>query len=142
MSKSFILNIKGYYRDEVRTKFPKLPGIYFVYRGVLNNITRTCILRELIFIGETVNLHDRFNDHDRRPDFLASINNEETLLYSFALKVSSDSDRRRIAQSLIYELNPQLNRRLGCNYQYPETIIEITGDRHAFIPRIIKAPSY
>ncbi len=142
MTKTFELNIKGYYRDEVRTKFPQLPGIYVVYRGILNNITRTCILKEMLYIGETDNIYNCLNEHNTRNRFLQSLKQEETIFYTYAITDIRFSDRKRIADSLIYELKPTLNRNEVISYPYSTTTINVIGDRHAFIPNIINAPTY
>lgn len=45
----YILNIQGYYRDEIRGRFPNVACVYFVYRGILNLEDKTCSLKELIY---------------------------------------------------------------------------------------------
>lgn len=142
MAKTYQLNVQGYYRDEVRCLFPNSPGIYFVYRGVLNNVTRKCTLKELIYIGESSDLHERHNDHDRRPDFLASLSDGEMLFYTYALTNYNETERKRVEAALIYELLPPLNESNTKGFSYPETYVSVAGDRHAFVPDSIKAPSY
>ena len=51
--REYRLNIQGYYSDDVRSRFPHSPGIYFVYRGVFVPHLKTVTLRELLYIGET-----------------------------------------------------------------------------------------
>lgn len=140
---NFLLNIMGYYRDLSRTVFPESSGIYFVYRGIYVPHLKTVTLTQLLYIGETGNLHERHNDHGRRNDFLNSLEDGEELFYSYAL-VDNFSDRqRRIAEAaLIYELCPPLNEEHTTSFGYEETTINILGDRHAYIPSQIKAPSY
>lgn len=142
MAKTYQLNVQGYYRDEARTSFPQQQGIYFVYRGILNNVTRKCTLRELIYIGESSDLHGRHNDHDRRPDFLARLEDGEMLFYTYALTSLSEGDRKRVESALIYELLPPLNDMSTREFNNPDTTIIIKGDRHAFVPNILTAPSY
>ena len=63
MEKTYNIDIKGYYKDETRVLFPQRAGIYFVYRGVLNTVSQphSAILNELVYVGETNNLHNRHN---------------------------------------------------------------------------------
>ena len=82
--KSFIINIQGYYLDESRKFFPLTSGIYFVYRGIHDKERKRAILNELIYIGETDNLYQRHNEHDRRQDFLNSLREGEVLFYCYA----------------------------------------------------------
>lgn len=142
MCKTFKLDIKGYFRDEVRSQFPQSQGVYFVYRGILNNVNKTCILTSLIYIGSSKNLHDSFNEHQMRASFLLSLKEGESLFYTYALTNLNDSELKRVESSLINELLPSLNREFLVKFSYPETEIDILGDRHAFIPKEVKAPSY
>lgn len=142
MNNYFQLEMKGYFRDEVRRKFPESAGIYFVYRGVLNNVTRKCTLKALIFIGETENLHTCLNDHVRRIDFRGILGNGEMLFYTYASTNVSNAERKRIEESLIYELAPFLNDKVSNEYAHSKTRIDILGDRHAFVPSVVIAPSY
>ena len=59
--REYRLDIQGYYSDDVRSRFPHSPGIYFVYRGVLDSAANTCTLRQLLYIGQT-HIHVSFTD--------------------------------------------------------------------------------
>ncbi len=139
---AYVLNIEGYFRDAIRDRFPDEAGIYFVYRGTLDPVRRWATLKELLYIGETDDMHIRHNDHDRRGDFLDKLSQGEMLFYTYALTDYVERDRMRIEAALIYELQPPLNTQSTVTFNYPPTRIEIKGDRHAFVPSIIDAPSY
>ena len=138
----FKLQIDGYFKDAVRERFPEEAGIYFVYRGTLDPVKRWATLKELLYIGETDNMHERHNNHDRRCDFLNQLRPGEILFYTYALTDYTERERKRIEAALIYELLPPLNSQATVTFNYPSTKIEITGDRHAFVPSIVEAPSY
>lgn len=138
----FNLNIQGYYRDEVRSRFPNIACIYFVYRGVLNIEDNTCLLKELIYIGQTSDLKERFSEHEKREDFLSLCEKGEMLFYTYAEIKGDESIRKRIEATLIYELCPQLNVQGIVKFEYPVTKIIVEGNRHAFVPASITAPSY
>lgn len=142
MAKSFALNIRGYFRDEVRNQFPHYQGIYFIYRGILNHVTKTCTLTALLYIGETNDLYDRLNEHPNRTELMEALEDGESLFYTYALTDLNEAERKRVEASLIYELAPSKNMRTIQEFPYSETILEVFGDRHAFIPEIVKAPSY
>lgn len=138
----YILNIEGYFRDAVRDRFPDEAGIYFVYRGSLDPVRQWATLKELLYIGETGDMHMRHNNHDKRRDFLNQLGSGEMLFYTFALTDYSEQERKRIEAALIHELMPPLNNQATVEFNYPQTRIEIQGDRHAFVPNIVDAPSY
>lgn len=134
------LEILGYFRDEIRGRFPELAGIYFVYSGYYNPINKWVTLKRLLYIGETDNLYQRHNEHDKRVDFIKQLSEDEKLFYSFALTEYSEKERKRIESALIYELLPPLNEKSTTTFNYQPTKVEIGGDRHAYIPDIISAP--
>ena len=137
------LEIQGYYKDLSRTGFPHSSGIYFVYRGIYMPHLKTVTLMELLYIGETENLYDRHNEHDKRNEFLARLQEGEELFYSFALTDSLPNDqRKKVEAALIYELCPPLNVQNVDSFICEETTINILGDRHAYIPAQINATSY
>lgn len=136
------LNIQGYYRDEIRSRFPNVACVYFVYRGVLNIDDNTCFLKELIYIGQTSDLNKRFSEHDKREDFLSLCEKGEMLFYTYAEVNSCENVRKHIEAALIYELRPQLNVQAIRSFDYPKTKIIVEGNRHAFVPASITAPSY
>lgn len=137
MEKQYSITIQGYYKDETRVLFPQSAGIYFVYRGVLNTVSQphSAILNELIYIGETDNLHNRHNEHDRRQDFFNTLNYGEQLFYCYAKTSFSEEDRKRVEATLIHELQPALNVQNQALFNYDKTTVNVLGDRHAFIPQ-------
>lgn len=138
----FKLNIQGYYRDEIRGRFPNVACVYFVYRGILNLEDKTCSLKELIYIGQTGDLNKRFSEHEKREDFLSLCEKGEMLFYTYAQIAGDENARKRIEATLIYELQPQLNQQAMESFAYQETKIIVEGNRHAFVPACIIAPSY
>ena len=140
---NYQLDVQGYYKDQSRTGFPHSSGIYFVYRGIYIPHLKTVTLMELLYIGETENLYDRHNEHDKRNEFLARLQEGEELFYSFALTESlSNEQRKKVEVALIYELCPPLNVQNVDSFIYDEITINVLGDRHAYIPDQINAPSY
>lgn len=139
----FQIDVQGYYKDQSRKGFPHTSGIYFVYRGIYAPYLKTVTLIELLYIGETEDLFQRHNDHNMRNEFMSKLNEGEELFYSLALTNElTPKQRLRLESALIYELRPRLNIRDVETYDYDETTINILGDRHAYVPSHIKAPSY
>lgn len=139
----FILDIQGYYRDLSRKLFPEKSGIYFVYRGYMIPHLKSATLRQLLYIGEATDIGARFANHERRADFLSRLEMDEELFYCFAITDNlSDHQRKRVEAALIYELHPPLNTLSTESFEYDSTLIHIRGDRHAFIPNVVEAPTY
>lgn len=139
----FNIDIQGYYRDVSKELFPNIAGIYFVYRGFFVPHLKTVTLKALLYIGESADIGSRLKNHERRDDFLSSLQSEEELFYSFSNTENlSDKQRKRIEAALIYELCPPLNSSSTETFEYDTTIIHVHGDRHAYIPTTIEAPSY
>lgn len=136
MSK-FTINVQGYYLDESRKDFPLSSGIYFVYRGIHDIERNRAILNELIYIGETDNLRQRHNEHDRREDFLNTLGEGEVLFYCYAKTSCTEEDRKQIESALIYAILPSLNEKSTTTFNYPTTEIIVEGNRHAFVPSSI-----
>ena len=67
MAKNISLVFSGYWRDSLKDKLPKESGIYLVYAGTPkpNSIVD---LRQLLYIGESSNVHDRIAEHNRYED--------------------------------------------------------------------------
>lgn len=140
---NYNLDIFGYYRDLSRTKFTHSAGIYFVYRGRFIPHLKTVTLMELLYVGETDDLYVCNNEHVKRQEFLSKLQDWEELFYSYAITDDLSMKHRKILEAaLIYELRPSLNGKDEKSFQYEKTTIEIRGDRHAYIPSHIVAPSY
>ena len=138
----FILSIIGYYRDEYRTEFPSLAGLFFVYRGVYNNELNRCTLKQLLFVGQSDDLKQACNDPQLRSNILGKLQEGEMIFYTLAYTNEySGDDRMQICDSLIYELRPILNDVIS-EYKYQPTSIIVEGNRHAFVPTRIDAPSF
>ncbi len=135
--KNFTINVQGYYLDESRKNFPLSSGIYFVYRGIHDKERKRAILNELIYIGETDNLFQRHNEHDRRQDFLNTLGEGEVLFYCYAKTNCTEKERKQIESALIYTILPSLNKKSTTSFDYPTTEVKVEGDRHAFVPSSI-----
>ena len=68
-TKSYSLNFKGYWREKNKEGVPSRSGIYLVYRCVYEKESNTVGLREIIYIGQAVNVRERIANHDRLGDF-------------------------------------------------------------------------
>lgn len=130
--KEYSLNFTGYLRDEViDTSLPHDPGIYLVYRGV-NKDAKTCILKELIYIGEAGDIHDRHVQdgqfvHEHHQDFKNACKTGETPYYAYAKLTGGKDDRQRVEAAMINQMKPRLNSKNTKTFNDPETIVTLSG---------------
>lgn len=140
MPSEYRINTQGYYRDESKVQFPNTPAFYFVYRASFNAVERTCILKQLLYIGETDNLYVTCNEQSFKQTFIKELNDGEDLFYTIATTDYDKSIREEIVQALIYEVRPLLNAHI--ERPATRTIVLVEGNRHAFVPVRIDSPSF
>ena len=97
MAKNISLVFSGYWRDSRKDKLPKESGIYLVYAGTPkpNSIVD---LRQLLYIGESSNVHDRIAEHNRYEDWKKSLKEGELLYYVAA---SASKEERTLAEAAL-----------------------------------------
>lgn len=130
----YSINVKGYYKPDMMGGVPSSPGIFIVYRGIHDIERNMAILKELIYIGETSNLHSSMNSHDNINLYSESLQTGETLFFCFAQYQGTDLVRKNIADKLIEVTLPTLNTTNSSSHVAENSIIKIEGDRHAFLP--------
>lgn len=124
------LDFEGYWRDAHKKGIPAYSGIYLVYRCTYSSGKDKVSLKELIYIGESENVHDRIQNHDRYEDFIDQLEPGEMLC--FACANVDHPDRERAESALIYKYKPILNDMSTEGFNYPPTEIICSG-KHAFI---------
>lgn len=130
----FSLNVQGYYKQGMTRGVPSSPGIYFVYRGIHDTENNRAILKELLYIGETSNLESCLNNSDNIRMYSESLNDQETLFFCYSSYNGESQTRKDIAKMLVSVTLPTLND-LDTEVSVPDgAIINIEGDRHAFLP--------
>ena len=130
----YLINVQGYYKQDMMNGVPSVPGIFIVYRGIHDTNRNRAILKELIYIGETSNLNISMNNHDNINYYSQSLQNGETLFFCFAQYQGTNQDRKIIANMMIAVTLPSLNNANNSTQLVENSIIKIEGDRHAFLP--------
>lgn len=124
--KKYNIFFDGYWRDVKKNKLPECEGIYLVYRCIYNEIKKNVTLKELIYIGQTDNIHDRIINHERYEDFIKELKYNEQLCYSYTpIKVAEDRDV--IENALIFMQKTRLNDKLKDKYIYSDAIFIFEG---------------
>ncbi|MFW5406254.1 GIY-YIG nuclease family protein [Pectobacterium carotovorum] len=121
--KTINLNFEGYWREAIKSSVPSKSGIYCVYACThnANDNPPTVSIRELIYIGESENVHNRIANHDRLGDWQEHLIAGETLCYSFAAVPAVD--RVRAEAALINYVVPPENTEYTGVFTYNETTI-------------------
>ena len=123
--KAYSLNFNGYWREINKSGIPSKSGIYLVYRCVYNENSNTVGLKEIIYIGQAENVHDRIANHDRLNDFNAQLQRNEELCYAVAVVPSSDLDV--VENALIFAQKPILNDSLKDSFNYGAVTVKVDG---------------
>lgn len=121
--KRISLDFQGYYLK--RESLPSLPGIYCVYRCAVNRDKKTVFIKELLYIGESIDVNNRLENHDRFLDWQNSLGYGEVLCYSYAYV--SNIDRERAEAALIYKHQPRFNEQHIYDFGYLKTEIITKG---------------
>ena len=122
--KEIILNFEGYWRDSNKKGLPDYAGIYMVYRCQYNATNNAVSLIEIIYIGQSDNIHDRLVEHEKYEAFKSRLLLGEELCFSCA-KVDNDID---IAENaLIFAQKPVLNFQGKDSYNYEKAHVIADG---------------
>ena len=123
--KAYSLNFDGYWREINKNGVPSKSGIYLVYRCVYDDKSNTVGLKDIIYIGQAENVHDRIADHDKLKDFNAQLKQGEELCYSVAVVPSSDLDV--VENALIFAQKPILNDKLKDSFNHGAVTVKVDG---------------
>ena len=79
--KTFDLDLEGFYPEFMIKDIPDKSGIYFVFGATRENKKLSCIKR-LIYIGESKDVQERLEHHEKKPKFEDSLEDGECLYYA------------------------------------------------------------
>lgn len=123
--KTIPLTFDGYWREVNKGNVPTESGIYCVYACTFNQAEKTVSIRELVYIGESDNVKERLDNHERLHDWKKRLKVGETLCYSVA--EIGNVDRVRAEAAMIYQHKPPCNTEYKYSFPYPETAIKAFG---------------
>lgn len=121
----FTLNFHGYWRDCNKSGVPAESGVYLVYRCMYNADSDTVTLHELIYIGKSVDVNNRLQQHEQDQDFDGQCSKNETLCYSFAPVELAHLDI--VENALIFAQKPRLNENLKDHYNHHHASFVLLG---------------
>lgn len=119
------ITFKGYRRDVNKGGLPSYGGVYMVYCCTYNEQDSTVSLRELIYIGQAINIHDRICNHDKLKDFKKQLREGEQLCYAYASVAPNELDV--VENGLVFMQKPVLNDDLKEHFSHPDSSFSIEG---------------
>lgn len=119
------LNFDGYWREVNKKVIPSKSGIYCVYACTYNQDAKNVTIHKLLYIGESHNVNDRIDNHERLSDWKNALGKNQTLCYSFA--PATNPDRERAEAALIYKHKPPMNDEYVNGFTYNDTSIILSG---------------
>lgn len=123
---SYNLNFEGYWRYINRGGVPKSSGVYCVYTSIYNEQKKTITLNKLIYIGESENVNERLQNHEKEDYWKKHLKANEILSFSCA-KVES-SYRERTEAALIFKHKPPVNTEYVTSFPFDTTTIKSNGE--------------
>ena len=120
---TYNLEFDGYWRDADR--IPAEPGIYGVYTYIVNS-DRTFTLKRLIYIGESVDMKDRVENHEKRKDWKKELREGEKIRFNAAL-TNSKEERKRAEAAMIHKHKPVCNTDYVDEFPFDTTTINTSG---------------
>lgn len=102
-----------------------LPGVYLIYRNKFNPTTKKSDV-ELIYVGQSMHVKTRIEEHNRNGDFSNMLSPSDYLSYAYALVLPA-ACRDVLENALVYSQQPIGNTLLKDSYQYNEKELLVSG---------------
>lgn len=120
------INLKfgGYWREPNSTGIPAHSGIYCVYTCT-HNPDKTVTLMKLVYIGESENVRERIQNHEKWQDWRRHLRPGEQVCVSFAPITSSRRERGEAA--MIHHHKPPENVEYKNNFPFDKTTMNLDG---------------
>ena len=122
------LNFNGYYKYDDRDSAINSSGIYCIYSGT-DTGKNTVSLDELIYIGESEDVRQRLQNHEKLDEWKKRLKLAQSLYFT-CVKVDSYY-RERIEAALIYRHKPPVNIEYKYSFPYDTTSVTTSGANYA-----------
>lgn len=123
-AQSYHLEFGGYWREPNRGGIPNQSGIYSVYTSTYNASAQTVSLHKLVYIGESENVRDRIEGHEKWPAWRRHLQLGQQLSFSYAPIAGG---RERAEAAMIFRHKPPENDEYVDNFPYERTTITTAG---------------
>ena len=125
------LEFDGYWLEGKEALLPSKPGLYCVYASTYNRSADTVTLREVLYVGKSVDVRNRHEDHEGKPSWRQKLKEGEVLSYSFA--PLPERSLSICEAALIFKLQPVCND-MGKEAFHHESTHIVTKGRNACLP--------
>lgn len=125
IAKTINLAFNGYWRDVNNAGIPNQSGVYLVYTCTYSPQAKKVTLHKLIYIGESKQVRDRIQGHEKRLKWNAHLSTGQELCFSFAPVPSPD--RQRAEAALIFYHKPPVNDEYKNSFPFDDTTVSSTG---------------
>ena len=123
-ARAYSLTYEGYWRERNKSVIPARSGVYSVYACRHSTVNNTVSIRKLIYIGESANVRDRIDGHERTTNWRRHLQPGEELCFNFA---PISVDRERVEAALINHHKPPENNEYKHSFPYPQTTVSTSG---------------
>ena len=127
MAKTFSLEFDGYWRAVNKGGLPAKSGIYCAYSGTYDAQGRTVSLEKLLYIGESKDVRDRVDGHEKWDEWEGELSGGQVLCFSAALITFSDG-RERAEAAMIYKHKPPCNEEYVNSFPLLRTTVKTSGE--------------
>lgn len=122
---TFNVNIQGYWRDKDKSGIPNHSGVYFVYVASYNEQNEKVTLHRLLYIGESEDVNDRIQNHEKYNEWKRYLSKGNELCFS-----TGQVDvyiRLRVEAAYIFKHKPPVNTEYKDSFPFDQTTINSTG---------------
>lgn len=125
-AQTFNTNVQGYWRDLNKSDIPNHSGVYFVYEAWYNPQNDKIDLYRLIYIGESEDVGDRLQDHEKYNEWVRLLSSGRELCFSTC--PIADDYRVRVEAAYIFEHKPIVNTEYKNAFPFDQTTIVSSGN--------------
>lgn len=125
----------GFCMDEHRDTLPAIAGIYVVYSCDYDSDANEVVFKDILYIGETKNIHERHNGtpdkpklHEHYNDFVKEAGGKNHVCYRVIPYNGSGDDREWLQYALIHVQQPPINTVGKDHYNFPAAEVKLEGD--------------
>ena len=122
---TFNQEFKGFVREPNKGSLPSTGGIYCVHECTYNTSESTVTLHKIIYIGESEDINDRVNNHERLKDWQKHVRAGNELCYSYT--TIGSNDRERVEAAFISHHRPIENTEYKDSFPFDKTIVKSSG---------------
>ena len=126
VSKTFQINLTGYWQEENKSDIPHQSGIYCVYSGIYNRDLNQSSPSKLIYVGAAKNVNKEISTHKELWEWKRYVEEGEQLCYTFG--AVDPADLQRCADAIIFINKPPANSGTSDKFQFEDTTITLSGE--------------